>query len=74
MWISEFEADIKSALQVGRIFIVKTHEEEVIAVAVCFGLGHEMSDVPTSDEVKEWQSSLSAEQRQYRHEVRLLMF
>ena len=73
MWISEFKTDIRSALRVVRIFTVKAQKQEVVAVAVCFGPGYELSDVPDSDEVKNWQSWLSAEQRQFRNEVRLLI-
>ena len=69
IWITDLTEDIKRALQVGRIFTVQTPEEKVMAVAVCFGLGFEMSDVPESEELRTMRASLPAEQRLYCDEV-----
>ena len=45
-----------------------------MAVAICFGLGHEMADVPDSKERKEIMDMLPPEQLAFRAEVNVAIW
>ncbi|CAD6569669.1 MAG: hypothetical protein CYPHOPRED_003510 [Cyphobasidiales sp. Tagirdzhanova-0007] len=67
IWIENYVEDVKSALEIGSVFTVKANEQ-FVAVAICFGLGHEMADVPDSKERKEIMDMLPPEQLAFRAE------
>ena len=69
LWKKEFAADIRAALQTGSTFILRAFDGSLKAAAVCFGLGHEITDAPNSEERKAILDLLPAEQVQFREEV-----
>lgn len=66
-----YESDLRKALAVGRIHIIRSDDadKELLAISVSFSPGHDDTDVPTLADAQALVDALSAEQKAFRQEV-----